>query len=107
MININFKVRYKEHNFEIKFYKTRYFYNSNFVEHVSENNHNVKVYINTVLDILNTQINIYINIFLEELHIHNEIKKNNFNNISSVQYYFKNNIGIHFIINNYQSIYIF
>lgn len=41
---------------------------------------------------MGTENNIYINYLLEDLRIHNEVKKSKFNNIINVQIYFKNNI---------------
>lgn len=52
---------------------------SNGVKSVMGNYNNIHF---DVLEILNTRNKIYINSVIEELHIHNEIMKNHFNNIS-------------------------
>lgn len=50
--------------------------NSNFTRNISENNHNINVDINK-----DFKYNNYIHSILEELHIHNGVKQNKFNNI--------------------------
>ena len=71
--NRNFKIRYKEHIFEIKLKKN--FPNSIFAKHILKNNHKISFDINKDLEILNTQNNIYINTVLEELHTHTQWNK--------------------------------
>lgn len=48
--------------------------------------------INENLEILNTKNNDFLNVELEELYKHNEVKENNFKNILKVKTVFKNNI---------------
>lgn len=72
-------------------------YTAQNVSQVLENNHNINFYINKESNIEYP----YINSVLKELHIiHNELKKNNVNDILNVQTCLKNNILYTFILDN-------
>jgi hypothetical protein len=64
--NINLKIRYKEHISEIKLKKIAP--NLNFCKYILKNNYNIHYNIKTDLEILNTQVNVYINLVLEQLY---------------------------------------
>lgn len=71
----HFKIRYKEHIFEMRLKKM--YHISNFAKHVLGNNHNITLSIDKVLEILNIQhtTRIYKNYVLKELcHIFSKEK---------------------------------